>query len=71
MHNKRGENEKLKFFHSSFFSGNHKGQITIFIIIAIIIIAAVIGFFIFRQRISPQAYSLFTIVFCHVWKIKP
>jgi len=35
------------------FSKNRKGQVTIFIIIAIVIIAAVAAFFIFRSNLSP------------------
>jgi hypothetical protein len=52
MNKKRGEDEIAKFFHSNFFPKNGRGQVTIFIIIGIIIVAAVVGFFLLRGTLG-------------------
>jgi len=45
---------KSKISYYNFFSENRRGQVTIFIIIAIILIAAVSLYFIFKDRISVE-----------------
>jgi len=51
MRDKRG---KLSFFSDNFFLKSNKGQVTIFIIVAILIVAAVVIFFAFRGSLSVK-----------------
>jgi hypothetical protein len=50
--NKREKNQR--FFQSNFFPKNRKGQVTIFIIIAIVIVAVVAGYFVFRDDLVQE-----------------
>ncbi|VVB82604.1 Uncharacterised protein [uncultured archaeon] len=50
MQNKRGRMSSL----CNFFKKNRKGQVTIFIIVAILIVAGVVAFFLVRQNITIQ-----------------
>lgn len=49
-----GRSKNQRFLHCNFFSKNHKGQITIFIIVGLLIVAGIALFFLFRTEIASK-----------------
>lgn len=49
-----GRSKNQKFFRCDFFSKNHRGQLTIFIIVGLLIVAGIALFFLFRTEITNK-----------------